>query len=198
MLAGGLTAAPTMTGSDIIVAVPLAKSWTLLDEASGWGSWNKDVTGVRAEGAAAASGALSPSAQAMPAFDLAAGSAFSYQWQGVTVNATVVGLTESAQLAWQGAFSGKKVLMRWTLKSTDAAHTLISLRAAYDDGDAFAGKNAGAETGSWISAFQDAAEKLAAAAPAPVPTPAPKHHHHKKAPASAQPTSATAAATGGH
>jgi hypothetical protein len=134
---------PVKVGPDVIIPQGVEAIWPLLSKVDDWGTWMNKVTKVDA-GAG-----------------LSAGAILKWQWEEKPVESTIVEVTENQTFAFKSCASSKKAVVRWTLKSTGPASTLVSLRAEVPYGTASEVMDKlGPEMTAWITALQAAAAKI--------------------------------------
>ncbi len=89
--------APVYSQQDITIAAPASIVWHLLANAAQWEAWNPTVHKVQAT------------------HPLAAGVSFSWQSQGVTIQATVAEAAAPTRIAWKGTAMGVTALHEWDI-----------------------------------------------------------------------------------
>ena len=138
--------APVYTQQETTIAAPAATVWHLLASATQWETWNPTVQKVQAT------------------LPLAAGISFSWQSQGVTIQATVAEAAAPARLAWKGTAMGVTALHEWDIY--EEAGTVRVRTAQSFEGPAALLMRATLQTtlenalGQWLRALKDQAEKI--------------------------------------
>lgn len=137
--------APVYARQEIPIAAPAPTVWHLLATPEQWATWNPTVRQVQAT---------------QP---LAVGVSFSWQSQGITIQATVAEATAPARLAWKGTAMGVTALHEWNIYE-EAESVRVETAQSFEGPAALlmrttlqtALENA---LGQWLRALKEQAEK---------------------------------------
>jgi uncharacterized protein YndB with AHSA1/START domain len=95
------TAAPVITGDEILIHAPITTIWDIQTDIAAWPSWQPDVDGAQVEG------------------PLAVGSTFRWQTSGLDITSTVAEVDAPHRIVWGGPAQGIVAVHVWTLSERD-------------------------------------------------------------------------------
>ncbi len=142
--------APVQIGPDAIIEAPLAGIWNLITRVEDWGAWNPKVTEVS------------------PGAGLSQGAELHWRHEEEKISSVIQSVKPNEEFSFLGSASGKKVLMRFSLKALDARRVRITLRGeiAYGSSQKLVDK-VSHETMEWLTALNQAARDLKFDEPSP-------------------------------